>query len=831
MSSNKLEDASRLLADRFGHSQFLPGQEQALQSVFANRNLLVVMPTGSGKSLIYQLPSLMDEGLTIVVSPLISLMKNQVDDLGTLGVPATTVNSSIGRAEQNARLSACATGEFQLLYIAPERCRDSAFLSMLQAMNVSRLAVDEAHCISEWGHDFRPDYRRLKQFHELIGFPPVTALTATATPRVQTDIIESLGLTKDSTDLHVHGFDRPNLELSVEVTHNDKKKLQFLSRFLRENGGSGIIYTGTRKNADEIVAALRPVEPSMVAYHAGMDPEDRVKSQEAFLSGDARVVAATSAFGMGIDKRDVRFVVHFNYPGSVEQYYQEVGRAGRDGLDSRCVLLYSSADRSLREFFIDVSYPDADLVRDVYETIWTIPDKTILMTYKKIASLCDLYVGEAQMGAAIRMLDGAGVLRAYSGEPTVGITVTRPLAGAGREVRGSMQQKVLEGLASSVDLESPGHVEIGINQLASDSGVSLEQLKRALVSLRDSGLLGYEPPFRGRGLQRLVDPAPPFEDLAIDWERHCSLRQMEEDKLAAMEKFILQRGCRRGYILSYFGEKQAFACGTCDCCRKNASGEKEAAGGTGRDRSTALSVVVCLRFMKFPIGKGRVAEVVTGSRSKEILEWGLDRNPAYGTVHMKQDYVKGVIENLIHANYIEQEIKSGYPVLKLTESGKKEAKSVDPRTLRSLASGSDGKSTSGTGAGGSRHSEVTHRAVSRRPIGSPGHKSTTEEIKLAVLQCIDTMPFPIGAVKIAAVLSGTSAAWTSGHGIGELAVFGSLNATQERIRDVIKVMLTDGLIAQEGSYRPTIGLTPEGRQELNLASTKPVPETQNLSDF
>lgn len=815
VSSNKegiattLEGATRLLAARFGYSQFLPGQEQALQSVFAGRNLLVVMPTGSGKSLIYQLPSLMDTGLTIVVSPLISLMKNQVDDLHALGVPATAVNSSLSRVEQNARLSACAKGDCRLLYIAPERCRDSAFLSMLRAVNVSRLAVDEAHCISEWGHDFRPDYRRLKQFHELIGCPPVTALTATATRQVQTDIIQSLGLTRDDTDLHVHGFDRPNLELSVEVTHNDKKKQDFLSRFLRENSGSGIIYAGTRKNVDEIVAALSPVVSGMVAYHAGMEPEDRVKAQEAFLNGEARVVAATSAFGMGIDKRDVRFVVHYNYTGSVEQYYQEVGRAGRDGLESRCVLLYSSADRSLREFFIDVSYPDEGLVRDVYETIWRLPDRTILMTHKEIAGLCDQYIGEAQMGAAIRLLDGAGVLRAYSGEPMVGITLTRPLSSAGQEVRGSVQQKVLEGLASSLDLESPGRVEIGINRLASDSGVSPEQVKRALTALRDAGLLGYEPPFRGRGLQKLVDPAPPFRDLAIDWERQGSLRRMEEDKLAAMEKFILRRGCRRGYILSYFGETQSFVCGTCDCCRKSTSGKKEAADALERHRSTALPVLACLRFMKFPVGKGRVAEVVTGSTCKEILEWGLDRNPAYGTVSMKQDHVKGVIETLIDGNYIEQEIKSGFPVLGLTERGKEEAAAVTLDDLRSLVAGAGGKVPRGRASG--RHSAGPDRTADEEAMGT----STTDEIRLEVLGCVDSMPFPIGVVKIAAVLTGTRAAWTSGNGITELAAYDSLNATQEHVRDVIKSMFSEGLITQEGSYRPTVGLTKKGREKLN----------------
>lgn len=817
----ELELARRALSTTFGYDDFLEGQEEALASAFAGRNLLVVMPTGSGKSLIYQLPSIVGGGLTVVVSPLISLMKDQVDELRRLGVRATAVNSSLAREEQRARMDGCAAGAYDILYIAPERCRDPSFVAMLERVDISRLAVDEAHCISEWGHDFRPDYRRLKAFRERVGRPPTSALTATATAIVQQDIIDSLGLEPEETDIHVHGFDRPNLLLSVVVAPNDEKKLEYLSRFLKENDGTGIIYAGTRKGTEDIAAGLRRIEPSIVAYHAGMEPEERDAAQEAFLEGRARVVAATSAFGMGIDKSDVRFVVHYNYPGSVEQYYQEIGRAGRDGLDSRCVLLYASADKSLREFFIDIGYPGRDQVESVWRALWSTKENPILLTRKEIAGLCDVRLSEGQVGTAIRMLDRAGVVRAFEGEPRITVTTDRPFDALKQDIRGPQQVALLEALASSHDLEEPGRFEVGLNALASDAGMSPDQARRALTALRDKGIAQYEAPFRGRGVEKLTDGPVPFGSIAIDWQHHEMMRGREEQKLRAMESYINQAGCRRGYILDYFGEKQVKPCGTCDNCVKR--GGVSSAAGTiiEREASVAIPVLACVRSGRFAIGKNRTADVVTGSRNRQLLEWNLDRNPAYGMVDRTAAEVREVIDHMILEGYLELSGASGFPVLALTEAGMRASTAITREQMNELlerdkrgaaAARAERRAVNASGSGSSG-STGARRGRSGKDVGE--FASADNVIVAAVIECIDQVPFPLGATKIAAVLTGTRAAWTAGTGIPELEAYGSVNATQERVRKLIQAMVSESLLAVSGSVdRPTLYVTEKGRAEL-----------------
>ncbi|MFC7373434.1 DNA helicase RecQ [Fictibacillus iocasae] len=347
-----LEQAQKLLQQYYGYSVFRNGQEQAIQSVLSGNDTLTVMPTGGGKSICYQIPALVFEGTTIVISPLISLMKDQVDALLQVGIPAAYINSSITGTEARDRIQKAKRGEYKLLYIAPERLESYDFMEHLKGLDIPLVAVDEAHCISQWGHDFRPSYQRIQRLVQTLPQKPIViALTATATPRVRYDICESLNIDEQNTVLT--GFERENLSFSV-IRGQDR--LRFLKDFLKKNEKeAGIIYAATRKTVDQLYEHLQKSGIAVSRYHAGMNDVERMQQQEEFLQDRTAVMVATSAFGMGIDKSNIRYVIHFQLTKNMESYYQEAGRAGRDGLPSECILLYSSQDVQVQRFLIDQS--------------------------------------------------------------------------------------------------------------------------------------------------------------------------------------------------------------------------------------------------------------------------------------------------------------------------------------------------------------------------------------------------------------------------------------------------------------------------------------------
>nr|WP_263323254.1 DNA helicase RecQ [Neobacillus sp. Marseille-Q6967] len=346
------EQAQHYLHSYFGYSSFRTGQEQAIQSVLSGENTICVMPTGGGKSICYQIPALVLPGTTIVISPLISLMKDQVDALTQAGIPAAYINSSLSYNEANERIWEAKQGEYKLLYIAPERLESREFVEDLRQMEIPLIAVDEAHCISQWGHDFRPSYRHIqKMVHTLPKKPIVLALTATATPRVREDICQSLDISEKNSI--ITGFERENLSFSV-IKGQDR--LHFLQDYLKKNEKeAGIIYAATRKNVDQLYERLKKANINVARYHAGMGDAERIREQDRFLKDEASVMVATSAFGMGIDKSNIRYVLHFQLPKNMESYYQEAGRAGRDGLESECILLHASQDVQIQRFLIDQS--------------------------------------------------------------------------------------------------------------------------------------------------------------------------------------------------------------------------------------------------------------------------------------------------------------------------------------------------------------------------------------------------------------------------------------------------------------------------------------------
>ena len=357
-----------LIGERFGLSEFRVGQREAIESVLNGRHTLVVMPTGSGKSLVYQVCALALPGTALIISPLIALMKDQVDRLQTHGIAATFINSSLSASEQQRRVDKLRRGEYRMVYIAPERLRSRPFLDALRAAHVSLLAVDEAHCISQWGHDFRPDYLTIGAMRQALGDPVTLALTATATPEVQDDILSQLGV-EDAARV-VTGFARANLVFHVRFTPDLRAKQNAIRKVLGAVRGAGIIYVGTRREAEDLAATIEAEfrVPTYV-YHGGLDRNQRSLVKDSYLRDPNAVMIATNAFGMGVDRPDVRFVVHYSIPGTLEAYYQEAGRAGRDGRLAQCMLLFAPQDRNLQEWFIENDSPSRNELITLHRAI------------------------------------------------------------------------------------------------------------------------------------------------------------------------------------------------------------------------------------------------------------------------------------------------------------------------------------------------------------------------------------------------------------------------------------------------------------------------------
>lgn len=561
-----LADARWMLRHLWGFPDFRGGQAEVVETVLAGGDVLAVLPTGAGKSAIYQTVATLLPGTTLVVSPLIALMLDQVEGLQACGVPAAYINSSLTPGQADATLAALEAGRFKLCYVAPERFDSPEFRARLARVAVPLFVVDEAHCVSEWGHDFRPAYARLGVHREIAGAAPLLALTATATPEVRGDVVSILAMR--SPRVMVRGVDRPNLFWEVVRAPDPAAKLRFLAGALRGlDQGSAIVYAESRAETEEVAQWLGRFGVRAAAYHAGLSAGVRRQVQQGFMASEIPVVVATSAFGMGIDKPDVRLVAHYAFPSTLESYYQEAGRAGRDGEPARCVLLYSPADRRTHEVRIEEMHPPPETVRRVYAALDAAVDDEGRLEGTLSAWAREVGIAsEGQTAAAVRILATAGVaLNTQRGREGAFLRLACPTEEIrGRVPRGSAAPRA--ALAALWNARSERELRGGftlrgpeITALAKDRA----QARRALDALAEAGVLEVEWEESGcRVLQRGLDPV----DLPVDWASHYRVKHRLRTRLGQIEAYAIARRCRRQHLLGYFGDTLAGACGGCDRC-------------------------------------------------------------------------------------------------------------------------------------------------------------------------------------------------------------------------------------------------------------------------
>lgn len=560
---------SEVLKEYWGYDGFRPMQEEIITAALEGKDVLAIMPTGGGKSICFQVPGLMRDGITLVVTPLIALMKDQVQNLNDRGVRALAIHAGMSRHEVDLALNNAAYGDYKFLYLSPERLGTQLFRSYIDVLDVSFIVVDEAHCISQWGYDFRPDYLRIGELRERID-APVIAVTATATPSVAQDIMERLGFKEKL--LLKSGFERPNL--SYIVRQVEDKYSQILNVC---NGvpGTGIVYARNRRKCEELSEFLRAQGVSASFYHAGLGGQARAERQAAWKSGAVRVMVCTNAFGMGIDKPDVRFVVHYDLPESPEAYFQEAGRAGRDGKRSFAVQLWNSVDVRRAKQIEDVSFPSLEYIEDVYQKLhafFEIPYDTGMgrQLKFKIEDFCKRFgLQRAPAFYALKYLERTDHLT-YSEEvdiPTkVRINVDRKSL-YDVELADQGQANVLEALMRSYTGIFSFLQQIDEEYVARRAGQTVPQLRQSLYGLSLAHVISYVPTDHSDVVVLHHDRLRPG-NVNLMPSRYAMLRESFHARAEAMLEYVSETSeCRSRYLLRYFGQTETADCGTCDVCR------------------------------------------------------------------------------------------------------------------------------------------------------------------------------------------------------------------------------------------------------------------------
>jgi len=563
-----------VLRKYWGYAAFRPAQEEAIEGILSGRDVMVVFATGGGKSLCYQVPALCMEGLTLVISPLIALMQDQVDQLRRRGVPAEMVHSGLSRGDQMKALERCAEGRAKLLYLAPERLRQEYFRQWLRYQRLSFVAVDEAHCISQWGYDFRPSYLQIQQVRALHPSVRMMALTATATPEVLRDIQQQLQYGSDA--LLVKGpFFRENLSLRVQFSEN---KLNELYHLCSTCSGSQIVYVRNRRLSVQLAQFLQRRGLAAEAYHAGMTPEQRRKAQDRWIGDEVRIICATSAFGMGIDKPDVRLVVHFDVPDSLEAYYQEAGRGGRDGQPAQAVLLYNHADWQQLQKHFQTSFPPWEVLRTVYERlcqyykipIGARPEEWLPFDLEELSSFTGL--DRWQLSAALQELERQGYLEQTDSalqQPMVQIDVDWPAVqrlARHYPKHAELVQILLRRYEGITTLPT----RISLAAIARVVRTDTEKVDSMLRQLHHWQVVNYRPTLQATGI-RLLAPRVDASGMRFDKKQRQFRLRAARIRLQKMHAYVHTTQCRYAFILRYFGDRSVSHCRHCDRCTENAA--------------------------------------------------------------------------------------------------------------------------------------------------------------------------------------------------------------------------------------------------------------------
>ena len=623
-----MDEARATLSDVFGFDDFRDGQAEVVEAVLQGRDVLCVMPTGAGKSLCYQLPAIVRGDLTLVISPLIALMEDQVASLRARDVPVAAIHSGIPRDTQSDIVDQMERDELRLLYVAPERFRSRAFRERVARANIGLVAVDEAHCISQWGHDFRPDYRRIGGAIEWLRRPQVLALTATATPDVQDDVVAQLALRDPAR--FIRGIVRDNL--TYEVVHTRAKSAKDDAVLDRIGVEGTLVYAATRKHVEHLHKLAKSLGHASLRYHAGLSDDERARAQHAFLENGAPLMFATNAFGMGVDRPDIRQVIHYDMPKSVEAYVQESGRAGRDGDDAHCVLCFNAADIHIQRFFIENAHPSPAIIEGVFAILAAEGDHRIELTTAEIAERLPMKASAQAVGAALGILDDAELVRRRKrGEGRAKVTV-QPSPGDlfSFDPLPPGLSRLLAALIERFGVDREGALDI--DGFAEHRGVTTNTVRRGLNKLHALGRIVYVPPFQGRATELRGGAASDDALAHVDFARAEERRQHDERKLDEMVSYAHAPGCRVVHLLRCFGAEAGPSCGRCDRCARSANDKVRNPVDDDRVAKILGVVLDAVRRHDGRFGFRKLAQHLAGSKAAALVKGPLGRGPTYGAL-------------------------------------------------------------------------------------------------------------------------------------------------------------------------------------------------------